>query len=132
MLEQLNRAQRERPALYALDFDPAGFDWIDASDSEQTTLSFLRYAPDRTDTVAALFNFTPVPRHNFRVGVPASGFWEEIVNTDAKEFGGSGQGNLGGVHATPVGSHGKRFSLNVTLPPLGALYFRHTPTRSGG
>ncbi len=131
LVEQLNRAQRESPALYALDFDPDGFDWIDASDNEQTTLSFLRFAPDRSDTVAALFNFTPIPRHNFRIGVPADGFWEELVNTDAREFGGSGQGNLGGVRATPVGSHGKRFSLNVTLPPLGALFLRHNPLRTG-
>ncbi|MEY4544102.1 MAG: hypothetical protein RL685_297 [Pseudomonadota bacterium] len=124
LIEQLNRVHRESPALHALDFDPAGFDWIDASDNEQTTLSFLRYSPDRSDTVAAVFNFTPVPRHNFRIGVPTDGFWEEIVNTDARELGGSGQGNLGGLQAAPVGSHGKRFSLNVTLPPLGALFLR--------
>jgi 1,4-alpha-glucan branching enzyme len=131
LIEQLNRVHRECPALYALDFDPAGFDWIDASDSEQTTLSFLRYAADRSDCVAALFNFTPVPRHNFRIGVPADGFWEELINTDASEFGGSGQGNLGTVRAAPVASHGKRFSLNVTLPPLGALFLRHNPHRTG-
>jgi 1,4-alpha-glucan branching enzyme len=138
LIEQLNRVHRECPALHALDFDPAGFDWIDASDSEQTTLSFLRYGPDRSDSVAALFNFTPVPRHNFRIGVPSDGIWEELINTDAREFGGSGQGNLGGVRAAPVGSHGKRFSLNLTLPPLGALFLRHSsvtaqlgPDRSG-
>ncbi|MEY2933910.1 MAG: hypothetical protein RL033_4659 [Pseudomonadota bacterium] len=124
LIEQLNRVHRESPALHALDFDPAGFDWIDASDNEQTTLSFLRYSPDRSDIVAAVFNFTPVPRHNFRIGVPVDGFWEEIVNTDARELGGSGQGNLGGLQAAPVGSHGKRFSLNITLPPLGALFLR--------
>jgi 1,4-alpha-glucan branching enzyme len=128
LLTQLNRVDRELPALHALDFDPAGFDWIDASDHEQTTLSFLRYGPDRAHSLAALFNFTPVPRHNFRVGVPGDGFWEEVVNTDAREFGGSGQGNLGGVQANPVGSHGKPFSINVTLPPLGAVFLLRSPT----
>jgi 1,4-alpha-glucan branching enzyme len=127
LLTQLNRIRSETPALSALDFDPAGFDWIDANDSEQSTLSFLRYAPDRSRTVAAVFNFTPVPRHNYRLGVPDDGRWEEVINTDAKEFGGSGQGNLGGVDATPVGSHGRPFSLNLTLPPLAAVWLRRVP-----
>jgi 1,4-alpha-glucan branching enzyme len=127
LLAQLNRVRRETPALYALDFDPAGFDWIDANDSEQSTLSFLRHAPDRSRSVAAVFNFTPVPRHNYRVGVPDDGRWEELINTDAKEFGGSGQGNLGGVEAAPVGAHGRPYSLNLTLPPLAAVWLRRVP-----
>jgi 1,4-alpha-glucan branching enzyme len=124
LLEQLNRVKRETPALHALDFDPRGFDWIDANDSEQSTLSFLRFDPDGDRSVAAVFNFTPVERHNYRVGVPGDGFWEEILNTDAKEFGGSGQGNQGGREAAPVGSHGRPFSLNLTLPPLGGVFLR--------
>jgi len=127
LLSQLNRAKRESPALHELDFDAAGFDWIDANDSEQSTLAFLRHAPDRSRSVAAVFNFTPVPRHNYRVGVSGDGFWEELVNTDAREFGGSGQGNLGGVEAAPVGAHGRPYSLNLTLPPLGALLLRRAP-----
>jgi 1,4-alpha-glucan branching enzyme len=127
LLEQLNRVKRETPALHALDFDPQGFDWIDANDSEQSTLAFLRYGPDRARSLAAIFNFTPLPRHNYRIGVPGDGRWEELINTDAKEFGGSGQGNQGGVDATPVGSHGRPFSLNLTLPPLAALYLRRIP-----
>jgi 1,4-alpha-glucan branching enzyme len=127
LLAQLNRVRRETPALHALDFDPAGFDWIDANDSEQSTLSFLRHAPDRSRSVAAVFNFTPVPRHNYRVGVPDDGRWEELINTDAKEFGGSGQGNLGGVEAAPVGAHGRPYSLNLTLPPLAAVWLRRVP-----
>jgi 1,4-alpha-glucan branching enzyme len=126
LIEQLNRVKRESPALYELDFDPAGFDWIDANDSEQSTLSFLRHAPDGARSVAAVFNFTPQPRHNYRLGVPSDGHWEEVLNTDAKEFGGSGQGNLGGVDAAPVGSHGRPFSLNLTLPPLGAVLLRRS------
>jgi 1,4-alpha-glucan branching enzyme len=79
--------------------------------------------------MALVFNFTPVPRHNFRIGVPADGFWEELVNTDAKEFGGSGQGNLGGVEAFPVASHGRPLSLNLTLPPLAAVFLRRVPPK---
>jgi 1,4-alpha-glucan branching enzyme len=127
LLSQLNRVKNETSALHALDFDPQGFDWIDANDSEQSTLSFLRHGSDRSRSVAAVFNFTPVPRHNYRVGVPGDGRWEEIINTDAKEFGGSGQGNQGGVEAAPVGAHGRPFSLNLTLPPLGAVLLRRIP-----
>jgi 1,4-alpha-glucan branching enzyme len=132
LLGELNRVKRENPALYQLDFEPEGFDWIDANDSEQSTLSFLRYGADRSRSVAAVFNFTPVPRHNYRVGVPGDGFWEELLNTDAKEFGGSGQGNQGGMNAAPVGSHGKPFSLNLTLPPLGAVFLRRNPPPTWG
>jgi 1,4-alpha-glucan branching enzyme len=132
LLHELNRVNRENPALYELDFAAEGFDWIDANDSEQSTLSFLRFGSDRTRAVAAVFNFTPVPRHNYRVGVPGDGFWEELINTDAKEFGGSGQGNQGGVQAAPVGSHGKPFSLNLTLPPLGAVFLRRNPPPDWG
>jgi 1,4-alpha-glucan branching enzyme len=127
LVQELNRVLRENPALYALDFEPAGFDWIDANDSEQSTLSFLRHEPTHSQSLAAIFNFTPVPRHNYRIGVPRDGFWEEIVNTDAKEFAGSGQGNQGGRVAAPVGSHGRPFSLNLTLPPLGAVFLRRVP-----
>jgi 1,4-alpha-glucan branching enzyme len=132
LLHELNRVKRENPALHELDFEEWGFDWIDANDSEQSTLSFLRHARDRSKSVAAVFNFTPVPRHNFRVGVPYEGFWEELINSDAREFGGSGQGNQGGVQAAPVGSHGRPFSLNLTLPPLGAVLLRGNPPPSWG
>ncbi len=124
LLEQLNRVYKENAGLHALDFDPAGFEWIDANDSEQSTLSFLRHAGQGHASVAAVFNFTPQPRHNYSLGVPTGGFWAELLNTDAKEFGGSGQGNQGGVEAAPVASHGRPFSLNLTLPPLGAVFLR--------
>jgi 1,4-alpha-glucan branching enzyme len=132
LLRELNRVKQDNPALYQLDFEEAGFDWIDANDSEQSTLSFLRYGSDRSRSVAAVFNFTPVPRHNYRIGVPCDGFWEELINSDAREFGGSGQGNQGGVQAAPVASHGRPFSLNLTLPPLGALLLRCNPAPSWG
>jgi 1,4-alpha-glucan branching enzyme len=69
-------------------------------------------------------NFTPVPRHNYRVGAPRGGFWKEVLNSDAKTYGGSGQGNQGGLEAAPVGAHGRQYSLNLVLPPLGVVFFK--------
>ncbi len=131
LISQLNRVKRETPALHEVDFDAQGFDWIDANDSEQSTLAFLRYGTDRARSVAAVFNFTTAPRHDYRLGVPGDGRWEELINTDAKEFGGSGHGNQGGADATPVGAHGRPFSLNLTLPPLGAVLLRRIPPSWG-
>jgi 1,4-alpha-glucan branching enzyme len=123
-MKDLNRIYREERAMHERDTDPAGFEWIDANDAEHSVASFLRRGNDPSDLVLAVFNFTPVPRHNYRVGVPAGGFWKEVLNGDAREFGGSGQGNLGGVEAAPIRSHGRSHSLNLTLPPLAALFLR--------
>jgi 1,4-alpha-glucan branching enzyme len=118
----LNQLQREEPALHRVDFDPAGFEWIDASDRDHAVISFLRRCGgDRM--VAALFNFTPVPRHNYRIGVPRPGTWNERFNTDAPVYGGAGHGNLGGLDTVPVPAHGHAQSLTTSLPPLGALFF---------
>jgi 1,4-alpha-glucan branching enzyme len=122
-VRDLNRLYRETPALHATDTDPAGFEWIDANDSEQSTLSYLRKGPAGELVVVAL-NFTPVPRPNFRIGVPEPGFYAEVLNTDAPIYGGSGQGNLGGVESVPVGAHGRLHSLLITLPPLAAVIFK--------
>ena len=100
---------------------------MDAHDADSSVLSFLRRGGRGTRPVLVVLNFTPTPRTNYRLGVPADGFWEEIINTDAKEFGGSGQGNQGGMDAAPVGSHGRPFSLNLTLPPLSAVFLRRRP-----
>ncbi len=123
-VEDLNRVYRDEKALYERDFEPAGFQWIDCNDSQQSTISLMRRGFGEEDTVIIACNFTPVPRHNYRVGVPEEGFWEEILNSDAPIYGGSGQGNMGGVEATPVSFHGLPCSLNLTLPPLGAVYFK--------
>ncbi len=119
------------PALHQLDCDPAGFEWIDANDADHSVATFLRRGRDLPDVLLAVFNFTPVPRHNYRFGVPRGGFWREALNSDALEFGGSGWGNFGGVEATPVPSHGKPWSLNLTLPPLAALFFLPEVAASG-
>jgi 1,4-alpha-glucan branching enzyme len=124
LVGELNRLYRGEPALHDRDADPAGFEWIAADDVENSVYAFLRKGRDLARIVLAVFNNTPVPRFNYRLGVPRDGIWAEILNTDAAAFGGSGHGNIGGVEASPVPSHGRPFSLNLTLPPLGALFFK--------
>jgi 1,4-alpha-glucan branching enzyme len=124
LVGHLNRLHRGEPALHELDHDPAGFEWIDANDSEHSVISLLRLGREGKERVLAVFNFTPVVRQNYRLGVPGGGLWREILNSDAKEYGGSGQGNLGGVEAVPVPLHGRSHSLTVTLPPLGAVFLK--------
>ncbi len=119
-VEDLNRLYRSEPALYELDFDAAGFEWIDANDSEASVLSFLRKAKDGS-SVLVVGNFTPVPRDDYLVGVPQAGYWVERLNSDATLYGGSGVGNHGGVHSVPVAAHGRFNALNLRLPPLGIL-----------
>ena len=120
----LNYLYRAEPALHQTDANPQGFEWVDTSDAEASTISFLRKDPFAREVVLAVFNFTPVPRYNYRVGVPRGGAWKEVLNSDACEYGGSGQGNLGGVEAAPFGWHGKTSSLILTLPPLGAVFLK--------
>ncbi len=121
-VRDLNRLYRERPELHEVEFDPAGFEWIDGSDADQSVLSFLRRGKDPERAVVMVFNFTPVPRHNYRVGVPGGGLWKELLNSDAEVYGGSGMGNQGAVEAAPLPLHGKTHSLTLTLPPMGALF----------
>jgi 1,4-alpha-glucan branching enzyme len=120
----LNHFYAGEAALHEQDCEPAGFEWIDANDSDESALSFLRKAKTNDDLIVVVCNFTPVPRPNYGVGVPRGGFWREILNSDAAEHGGSGQGNLGGVEASPVGLHARPYSINLTLPPLGAVFLK--------
>ncbi len=123
-LRDLNALYRAQPALYQRDFSNDGFQWLDVNDSEKSVLAFLRRGHAADDTVLVVCNFTPVPRHNYRVGVPQDGHWRELLNSDAPLYGGSGQGNLGGVDAVPVPAHGQFQSLTLTLPPLAVVLFR--------
>ncbi len=123
-MEDLNRIYRSEPALHEADYDPACFEWIDCNDSDQNVISFMRKGRSVPNPVLIICNFAPVPRFNYRVGLPIGGFWREILNTDSLEHGGSGHGNLGGVEAAPLGHHGRPYLVNLTLPPLGALFFR--------
>jgi 1,4-alpha-glucan branching enzyme len=115
---------RAEPALYEMDCDPAGFEWMDCTDYQRSVVSFLRHGRRRGDTLLIVCNFTPVPRQNYRVGVPQGGYWRETLNSDAPLYGGSGQGNIGGLSATPLPIHGRPFSVNMTLPPLSVLIFK--------
>ena len=123
-VEDLNKLYRNERALHQLDFHPAGFEWVDSNDSQNSVLSFMRQGRSPDDTVLIVCNFTPVPRYNYRVGIPRGGYWLEILNSDAEEYGGSGHGNLGGMEASPIPFHGRPYSLNLTLPPLGVTFFK--------
>ena len=123
-VKDLNRLYRTEPALYELDFGLEGFEWIDFRDSEHSIISFIRKGRSTSDIIFIVCNFTPVPTNNYRVGVPRVGFWKEVLNSDAEIYGGSGYGNLGGVEATPIPAHGRYYSLSLTLPPLGVLFFK--------
>ena len=124
LVGDLNRLYASEAALHELDADPAGFAWVDADDSDDSAVTYLRRSRETPDVLIAC-NFTPIARYNYRVGVPASGFWREVMNTDAQEYGGSGQGNMGGVNSAPIPMHGRPHSLNLTLPPLAVVILRH-------
>ncbi len=124
LVGDLNRLYAAEPALHELDADPAGFEWVDADESDDSVVTYLRRGRETPDVLVAC-NFTPIVRYNYRVGVPASGFWREVMNTDAQEYGGSGQGNMGGVNSAPIPMHGRPHSLNLTLPPLAVVILRH-------
>ena len=124
-VEDLNQFYRSEPALYEQDCASAGFDWIDCNDAEHGVLSFLRKGRSTNASVLIVCNFTPVLRHNYQVGVPRGGFWRETLNSDAGEYGGSQQGNLGGMEASPVACHGRLHSLNLTLPPLAIVFLKN-------
>ena len=121
MVGDLNRVYRETPALYAGDATANGFEWIDGTNSPMSIIVFSRRGRGDDDVAVVACNFTPVPRHQYRIGVPRAGHWREIFNSDAREYGGSGHGNLGGVDAVPYPWNGRPSSVVVTLPPLGAI-----------
>jgi 1,4-alpha-glucan branching enzyme len=123
-IEDLNRTYRAEPALHELDCEPGGFEWVDANDASNSVITFLRRSR-AGGVVLVACNFTPVPRWTYRIGVPEGGRWAEILNSDAEIYGGSGQGNMGGVDALPIPLHGRPRSLTVTLPPLGVVFFKH-------
>lgn len=120
----LNHIYRTEPALHELDCDPQGFEWIDCKDAEQSVVSLIRKGKSADEVVLVVCNFTPVPRYNYRVGVPSGGFWKELLNSDAGDYYGSGLGNLGGVVAEPISLHSQPYSLDLTLPPLAIAFFK--------
>jgi 1,4-alpha-glucan branching enzyme len=124
LVSDLNRLYRREAALHDQDCEPHGFQWIDHQDWENSVISFVRLARDAREVMLVVCNFTPVVRRNYRVGVPHGGYWREVLNTDAGEYGGSGVGNMGGVEAQREGRHGREWSLNLTLPPLSAVWLK--------
>ena len=122
-VKDLNALYRTEPALWQ-DFSPRGFEWIDANDTDNSVLSLVRRDASGARLVLAVLNFTPVVRHNYQVGAPRGGHWEEVLNSDSSHYGGSGQGNLGGAHAAPTGTHGRYHTLSLTVPPLGVTLLR--------
>ena len=120
----LNRLYAGEPAMWQRDFDGRGFEWVDCNDADQSVLTFLRRGESDDDFVLVLCNFTPVPRYGYGVGVPRGGWWEEVLNSDALEYGGSGLGNFGGQEAAPHSAHGRPWSLRLVAPPLGAVFLR--------
>ena len=131
-VRDLNTLYRGQPSLYERESESAGFEWVDCTDFHRSVISFLRRASDPNDMLLVACNFTPVPRQNYRVGVPSGGAWKEILNSDAPLYGGSGVGNFGGLNASPLPAHGRPFSLNMTLPPLGMVAFRPEPAPRHG
>jgi 1,4-alpha-glucan branching enzyme len=123
LMRDLNWLYRSTPALYQRDCEPEGFRWIDAANGSESVLSYMRWAADGEGLAVIVCNFTPVPRQNYRIGVPRPGYYRERVNTDALDYHGSGIGNFGAIEAEPTPMHGQPYSLRLWLPPLATLIF---------
>ena len=125
LVRDCNRLYRAEPALHERDCEGDGFRWIVVDDAAHSVFAWARFGGDGARAVVAATNFTPVPRTQYRLGLPRGGRWREILNTDASAYGGSNVGNAGGVTAEPVPSHGYPYSAPITLPPLGTLWLAH-------
>ncbi len=122
----VNALYRDEPALHELDCDPMGFQWVNADDVDNSILTFLRRGKWSDDWILVVCNFTPVPRYDYRLGVPMGGWWKEVLNSDGSDYGGSGLGNEGGREAWWTPSHGRPFTLSVTVPPLAMVVFKRS------
>lgn len=120
-ISDLNRFYRKEPVLHEVDFENSGFEWIDISDWQQSVISYIRRGRSTKDVALVICNLTPSPRKNYKIGVPTGGLWLEVLNSDAKDYGGSGHGNFGEVKASSAPEHGRKYSLSLTLPPLGVI-----------
>jgi 1,4-alpha-glucan branching enzyme len=126
-VEDLNQLYTREPALWETDYDYEGFFWIDCTNAEQSVLSFVRQSRNGKSMILVVLNLTPVPRQKYRIGLPRGGHWSEVLNSDSEIYGGSNQGNLGGVTADEYQVHGQPFSAEMTLPPLGVVAFKSAP-----
>jgi 1,4-alpha-glucan branching enzyme len=114
-----------------LDCDSSGFEWIDFNDTNNTVISFMRKDKKREKEIIAVFNMTPVPRSNYIIGVNKKGFYREIFNSDSEFYGGGGIGNFGGIYSRDFGSHGRPSSIEITIPPLGSVFFVREEKNNG-
>ena len=137
LVGDLNALYRREPCLYERDFDPDGFQWLQCDDWQNSVFAFVRHGKQPGDMIVCVLNFTPVPRPDYRVGVPAAGYYGEILNSDAGIYGGANLGNLGGTHSDPLPMHGCQQSISIQLPPLAMVLFKPMrpkvvePTRIG-
>jgi 1,4-alpha-glucan branching enzyme len=125
LVKDLNGNYRDTKALWGNDHAPERFSWIDANDAGNNVFSFVRYGDEGQPTLACVTNFSAIPHHGYRLGLPYGGHWDELLNTDAGEYGGSGVGNFGGLDANGEGWHGMASSADISVPPLGTIWFRH-------
>jgi 1,4-alpha-glucan branching enzyme len=123
-VRDLNRLYKNEKALHELDFSPEGYEWVDFHDWENSVVSFIRKSHTTNEKILVVLNLTPVYRPEYRVGVPEGGWWQEVLNSDSEMYGGSGKGNLGGIHSEEIAAHKRHDSINMTLPPLAALFFK--------
>jgi 1,4-alpha-glucan branching enzyme len=124
LLRDLNRIYVSQPAFSQIDYSWEGFEWMDCNDADAGVLTFVRRSRNPEDVLLVVMNVTPVVRYDYQVGVPAAGFYREVLNTDAAEYWGSGVGNLGGVEAEEIAHLDKPYSLRLTIPPLAVMYFK--------
>jgi 1,4-alpha-glucan branching enzyme len=125
LVADLNHRYLENPQMWELDHEHAGFQWIDGGNADQNIISFLRF-DSKGNSIAVVVNFAGHPYHDFRIGLPRSGKWTEILNSDSESYGGSGVGNPTGVIAESIPSHGREFSASISVPPLGAVWLKHS------
>jgi 1,4-alpha-glucan branching enzyme len=123
-VSDLNAFYRGEPAMHEYDFNPSGWRWIDADDSDDSVLCYLRYGKDENTPLVVALNFTPIPRRGYRVGVPFAGHWREVLNSNAAIYGGTDEGNFGGVNTDDIECHGQLQSVLLNLPPLGMVVFK--------
>jgi 1,4-alpha-glucan branching enzyme len=123
-VKDLNRIYATEPALYEVDFSWEGFQWIDFRDVDNSIVSFVRFSKEKQECVVVVANFTPVPRSGYRVGVPVSGYYTELLNSDSGHYGGSNMGNAGGLLSEPTPWQEQPHSMLITVPPLGVMYFK--------
>jgi 1,4-alpha-glucan branching enzyme len=120
----LNKFYQSQPALYQLDFEGAGFEWIDCNDIEHSIVSLIRKGRSLDDIIVVACNFTPETLFKYRIGVPLPGYWREVLNSDSKKYYGSGQGNRRTLRTSKKPMHGRPYSLSLTLPPLAAIFLK--------